>query len=60
MRAPGVPHFPDPVSGSGGFKLDAGSAVNPQSPASQSAQQSPTKLLPGGGATKPAVAVADA
>jgi hypothetical protein len=60
MRAHGVPSFPDPVPGSGGVKLDAGSTVNPQSPAFQSAQQSCTKLLPGGGATKPAVAVADA
>jgi hypothetical protein len=48
MRAHGVPNFPDP-SGGGGIDIPAGSGINPQSPAFQSAQSSCFKLLPGGG-----------
>lgn len=48
MRSHGVPNFPDP-SGGGGIQIQAGSGINPQSPAFQSAQQACAKLLPGGG-----------
>jgi hypothetical protein len=48
MRSHGVPNFPDPGPG-GGIQIPAGSAVNPQSPAFQSAQNTCFKLLPGGG-----------
>jgi hypothetical protein len=48
MRAHGVPNFPDP-SGGGGIHIQAGSGINPQSPAFQTAQQACAKLLPGGG-----------
>lgn len=48
MRSHGVPNFPDP-SGGGGIQIPAGSGINPQAPAFQSAQQSCAKLLPGGG-----------
>jgi hypothetical protein len=48
MRSHGVPNFPDPSGGGGGFNLD-GTGINPQSPAFQSAQQTCFKLLPGGG-----------
>jgi hypothetical protein len=54
MRTHGVPHFPDPVQNtSGGLGLQlragAGSGINPDSPAFQSAQQACKKLLPNGG-----------
>jgi hypothetical protein len=45
MRAHGVPSFPDPGPGGGGFQL--GSGVNPQSPAFQSARQACGPLAPG-------------
>lgn len=48
MRSHGVPKFPDPRSGGRGFQFDT-SAINPQSPAFQSAQQACRHLLPGGG-----------
>jgi hypothetical protein len=48
MRSHGVPNFPDPSGGGGGFNLD-GTGINPQSPAFESAQQTCFKLLPGGG-----------
>jgi hypothetical protein len=48
MRAHGVPNFPDP-SGGGGIHIQAGSGINPQSPAFQTAQTACAKLLPGGG-----------
>jgi hypothetical protein len=48
MRSHGVPNFPDPSGGGGGFNLN-GSGINPQSPAFESAQQACFKLLPGGG-----------
>jgi hypothetical protein len=48
MRSHGVPSFPDPSAG-GGIHLSAGSGINPQSPAFQSAQQSCMRLLPGDG-----------
>jgi hypothetical protein len=46
MRSHGVPNFPDPGPG-GGIQLS--SAINPQSPAFQSAQSACSKLMPGGG-----------
>ncbi len=49
MRSHGVPNFPDPTGGGGGFQIPAGSGINPQSPGFQSAQQACGKLLPGGG-----------
>ena len=48
MRANGVPNFPDPGAG-GGIQIPIGSALKPQSPAFQAAQQKCRKLLPGGG-----------
>jgi hypothetical protein len=48
MRSHGVTGFPDPSSG-GGIQIQAGSGVNPASPAFQAAQSSCQKLLPGGG-----------
>ena len=48
MRSHGVPNFPDPSGGGGGFNLD-GTGINPQSPALKSAQQTCFKLLSGGG-----------
>jgi hypothetical protein len=48
MRSHGVPNFPDPSAG-GGIQISAGSGVNPQSPAFQSAQNACSKLMPGGG-----------
>jgi len=48
MRSHGVPNFPDPSGGGGGFNLD-GTGINPQSPAFTSAQRMCFKLLPGGG-----------
>lgn len=48
MRAHGVPNFPDP-GGGGGIQVPAGSGINPQSPAFQSAQKACSRLLPGGG-----------
>jgi hypothetical protein len=49
MRSHGVPNFPDPGSGGGGFQITAGSGINPRSPAFQAAQRTCFKLLPGGG-----------
>ena len=48
MRSHGVPNFPDPSGGGGGFNLN-GSGINPQSLAFESAQHRCFKLLPGGG-----------
>jgi hypothetical protein len=48
MRAHGVPNFPDPSPG-GGLHIDQSSGINPSSPAFQSAQNTCSKLLPGGG-----------
>ncbi|MGH2858558.1 MAG: hypothetical protein ACRDMJ_13875 [Solirubrobacteraceae bacterium] len=47
MRAHGVTNFPDPGP-SGGIQIPGG-AINPQSPAFQSAQKACFKLMPGGG-----------
>ena len=52
MRSHGVPNFPDP-SPNGGALIGPNSAINPQSPAFQSAQQSCQKLLGGGGTPQP-------
>jgi hypothetical protein len=49
MRSHGVPNFPDPGGGGGGFQIPAGSGVDPASPAFQSAQKDCQKLLPFGG-----------
>lgn len=51
MRAHGVTNFPDPSTGGGGIHISiaAGSGINPQSPAFESAQSACSKLLPGGG-----------
>lgn len=48
MRSHGVPSFPDPSGGGGGFNLN-GTGINAQSPAFASAQRICFKLLPGGG-----------
>ena len=47
MRAHGVPSFPDPTAGGGGF--DLGQGINPQSPAFKSARLACAKLAPGRG-----------
>jgi len=47
MRANGVPDFPDPSPGSGGFHRPAG--MNPASPLFRAAQAKCQKLLPRGG-----------
>ena len=47
MRAHGVPSFPDPRVGGGGFEL--GEGIKPQSPAFKSARDACAKLAPGGG-----------
>jgi hypothetical protein len=52
MRSDGVPSFPDPSAG-GGFLFQAGSGVNPSSPAVKAAQAKCQKLLPGGGPPGP-------
>ncbi len=49
MRSHGVPNLPDPSGSGGGIQIAAGSGINPQSPAFQSAQSACQKLLPGGG-----------
>jgi hypothetical protein len=49
MRAHGVPNFPDPTPGGGGVQIQAGSGVNPFSPAFKNAQTACRKFLPGGG-----------
>jgi hypothetical protein len=51
MRSHGVPNFPDPGSG-GGVQIPQGSAINPQSPAFQSAQNACSKLIPGSGPSR--------
>jgi hypothetical protein len=48
MRSHGVPNFPDPGSG-GGIQFNAGSGIDPQSPAFRAAQNACFRLLPGGG-----------
>ena len=48
MRSHGVPNFPDPGAG-GGIQINAGSGIDPQSPAFQAAQNACMKLMPGGG-----------
>jgi hypothetical protein len=45
MRAHGEPGFPDPLPG-GGFEFQAGSGVNPSSPAFRAASTSCRKLMP--------------
>ncbi len=45
MRAHGVPSFPDPKGGTGGF--DLGPGVNPQSPAFKSARLACGRFAPG-------------
>jgi len=49
MRSHGVPNFPDPSGSGGAIQITAGSRINPQSPAFQSAQSACQKLLPDGG-----------
>lgn len=49
MRSHGVPNFPDPRAGGGGIQLQAGSGINPFSPAFKAAKASCSHLLPGGG-----------
>jgi hypothetical protein len=49
IRSHGVSNLPDPSSGGGGIQIPAGSGINPQSPAFQSALRACAKLLPGGG-----------
>lgn len=50
MRSHGVPHFPDPATGSGGgIKIQIGSDVDPRSPSFQAAQRACRHLLPNGG-----------
>jgi hypothetical protein len=51
MRSHGVTNFPDPGSG-GGIHIQAGSGVNPASPAFDQAQSACFKLMPGGGPGK--------
>ena len=45
MRAHGVPNFPDPEAGGGGFQL--GSGIDPRSPAFQSAHRACAQRMPG-------------
>lgn len=52
MRANGVPGFPDPQPGGGGFDFHASAAVI-ASPAFQAAQAKCQKLMPGGGPLSP-------
>jgi hypothetical protein len=52
MRANGVPGFPDPSGSGGGIQIQAGSGINPASPAFEAAQSKCRKLLPGGGPGK--------
>jgi hypothetical protein len=47
MRSHGVPNFPDPSPG-GGFVFQAGSGLNPSSPAVKSAQAKCQKYMGGG------------
>jgi len=54
MRSHGVPSFPDPNPGGGGFQFSPGSGFNPRSPAVRSAQAVCRKLLPGGPGPGPA------
>ena len=44
MRAHGVPDFPDPAAGGGGFQLVSG--IDPQSPAFRAARQACAQLSP--------------
>jgi hypothetical protein len=46
MRAHGVPNFPDPSGGGGGVNL-AGTGINPQSPAFESARVACARSAPG-------------
>lgn len=46
IRARGVPSFPDPTAGGGGFNLGPG--IHPQSPAFKTARQACAKLTPRG------------
>jgi hypothetical protein len=48
MRANGVPNFPDPSGGGGGFTFGPGSGVDPSSPAFKRAQAQCGKLMGGG------------
>lgn len=45
MRANGVPNFPDPAPGSGGFSFNA-TGINPEAPAVQAAQAKCLKFMP--------------
>jgi hypothetical protein len=47
MRSHGVPNFPDPNAT--GLSVSSANGIDPRSPAFQSAMQSCSKLLPGGG-----------
>lgn len=59
MRSHGVPNFPDPSGGGGGgFHIQIGGDVNPQSPSFQSAQNTCSKLQPGGGPVSPKTSAA--
>jgi hypothetical protein len=51
MRSSGVPNFPDPNHGGGGFRLPVG--ANPAAPAFRAAQARCQKLIPGGGPPGP-------
>ena len=58
MRSHGVPNLPDPPAGGAGINIPAGSGINPQSPAFQSALKACAGLLPGGGSGRGAVSEA--
>jgi hypothetical protein len=51
MRQHGLPNFPDPKAGGGGYSLSFGSenGIDPHSPQFKNAQQTCKKLLPNGG-----------
>jgi hypothetical protein len=51
MRSSGVPNFPDPNPGGGGFRIPAG--ANPAAPLFRAAQAKCRKLMPGGGPPGP-------
>ncbi len=51
MRSNGLPNFPDPIAGGGGFRLAA--EMNPSSPAFKAARAKCQRLLPGGGPPGP-------
>jgi hypothetical protein len=49
MRSHGVPNLPDSATAGGGVTIQAGSGIDPASPAFQQAEKACRKLLPGGG-----------